>query len=177
MSENCYITDLSAYNQGFLIGEWVELGIDEEELNQIINKIFRLGEEACGDENHEEYFLTDWDTDFLEVGEYSNIYELNRKVVRWNELNLDDISKRCVSFLMSENIVSNLDEALEKYEEVQIFEGMNFLDLSYQIVDEQFNFDELPQFVSNYFDYEKFASDLELDNYTAIDGDIFYYPY
>ena len=78
---------------------------------------------------------------------------------------------------MSENIVSNLDEALEKYEEVQIFEGMNFLDLSFQIVEEQFNFDELPQFVSNYFDYEKFASDLELDNYTAIDRDIFYYPY
>ncbi len=172
-----YITDLSAYNKGFLIGEWVELGIDEDELSQTIREILKMGEEACKDENHDEYFLTDWDEEFFEVGEYTNMYELNKEVARFNELDLDDSSKKCVNFLMSENIVSNLDEALEKYEEVQIFEDINFLDLSYQIVDEQFNFDELPQFVSNYFDYEKFASDLELDNYTAIDGDIFYYPY
>jgi len=177
MSENCYITDLSAYNQGFLIGEWVELGIDEEELNQIFNKIFRLGEEACGDENHEEYFLTDWDTEFLDVGEYSNVYELNREVARLNELNLDDSQKKCVSFLMSENIVSNLDEAIEKYEDCLIYEDMSFLDLAFELVDEQGILDGLSQFISNYFDYEKFASDLELDNYTAIDGDIFYYPY
>jgi len=174
-----YITDLAAYNKGFLIGEWIELGIDEDELNHTIKRILKMGEEACNDGDiHEEYFLTDWEgEEFFQVGEYTNVYELNKEVARFNELNLDDCSKKCVSFLMSENIVSNLDEALEKYEDCLIYEDMSFLDLSFQIVEEQFNLDELPQFVSNYFDYEKFASDLELDNYTMIDGDIFCYPY
>ena len=173
-----FITDLAAYNQGFLIGEWVAMGeLSNEELNQTIKKIFRLGEEACKDENHEEYFLTDWDEEFFEVGEYTNVYELNKEVARFNELNLDDTSKKCVSFLMSENVVSDLDEALEKYEDCLIYEDMSFLDLAYQIVEEQYNLDDLPQFIANYFDYDALARDLELDQYTAINGDIFYYPY
>ena len=178
MSENCYITDLSAYNQGFLIGEWVELGIDEEELNQIINKIFRLGEEACGDENHEEYFLTDWDTDFLEVGEYSNIYELNREVARFNELNLEEYQIKSVKFLMNSNICSKLDEALEKLDELVIYEDCDFEGLAFQIADEIYCINDYPEFVSNYFDYTALARNLEVEGfYHEMDGDIFYYPY
>ncbi len=174
-----FITDLAAYNQAYLIGRWVELPMTNTELQGTIQEIFKNGEEVCKDGDiHQEYFLTDWeDTDLFQVGEYTNVDELNKEVARFNELNLDDSSKKCVSFLMSENIVSNLDEALEKYEDCQIYQDMSFLDLAYEIVDEQGMLDGLSQFISNYFDYEKFASDLELDNYTAIDGDIFYYPY
>lgn len=176
-----YATCLASYQKGFLIGEWIELGIDEDELNHTIKRILKMGEDACRDGDiHEEYFLTDWtgeDEEFFQkVGEYTNVYELNKEVAHFNELDLDDSQKKCVSFLIDQSIVSNLDEALEKYEEVQIFEGMNFLDLSYQIVDEQGILGGQSQFVSNYFDYEAFASDLQ-DQYTAIDGDIFYYPY
>ena len=106
------------------------------------------------------------------------MYKLNEEVARFNELDLDGSQKRCVSFLLTNNIVSNLDEAVEKYEDVLIYEDMSFLDLAYQIVEEQYNLDELPQFVSNYFDYDALARDLELEGfYHEIDGDIFYYPY
>ena len=174
-----YATCLASYQKGFLIGEWIELGIDEDELNHTIKRILKLGEETCNDGDiHEEYFLTDWEgEEFFQVEEYTNVYELNKEVAHFNELNLDDSSKKCVSFLMEQNIVSNLDEALEKYEDVLIYENMSFLDLAYEIVYEQGMLDGLSQFISNYFDYEKFASDLELDNYTEIDGNIFYYPY
>jgi len=175
-----YITDLAAYNQGFLIGEWIELGIDEDELNQTIRKILKLGEKVCKDGSiHEEYFLTDWeDEEFFQVSEYTNVYELNKKMARFDELNLDDSEKKCVSFLVENNIVSNFDEALEKYEDVLIYEDMSFLDLAYQIVKEQYNLDDLPQFVANYFDYEALARDLALEGfYHEIDKDIFYYPY
>lgn len=180
MSVKVYITDLAAYNQGFLVGEWVELGIEEDELSQTIKEILELGEKVCKDGSiHEEYFLTDWEgEEFFQVGEYTNVYELNIEEARFNELDLDDSQKKCVSFLMSENIVSNLDEALEKYEDIQIYEDMSFLDLAYQIVEEQYNLDELPDFVANYFDYDAFARDLELEGfYHKMEGDIFYYPY
>ncbi len=177
---NTYITCLASYQKGFLVGEWIELGIDEDELNQTIKRILKMGEEACNDGSiHEEYFLTDWEgEEFFQVGEYTNVYELNKEVARFNELDLDDSQKKCVSFLIEQNIVSNLDEALEKYEDVQIYEDVSFLDLAYQIVEEQYNLDELPDFVANYFDYDAFARDLELEGfYHKMDGDIFYYPY
>lgn len=175
-----YATCLASYQKGFLIGEWIELGIDEDELNHTIKRILKIGEEICNDGDiHEEYFLTDWEgEEFFQVEEYTNVYELNREVSHFNELDLDDSQKKCVSFLMSENIVSNLDEALEKYEDVLIYEDMSFIDLAYQIVEEQYNLDELPQFVANYFDYEALARDLSLEGfYHEIDRDIFYYPY
>lgn len=128
---------------------------------------------------HEEYFLTDWEeNEFnLEVGEFSDIFKLNEEVARINELDLKDYHKKCVSFLLENSIVSNLDEALERYEDVLIYEDTSFLDLAYQIVEEQYNLDDLPQFVANYFDYEAFARDLELDQYYSKNGDIFYYSY
>jgi antirestriction protein len=175
-----YITDLSAYNQGFLVGEWIELEIDEDELNQSIKRILKLGEEACDDGDiHEEYLLTDWEgEEFFQVEEYTDVYELNKEVARFNELDLDDSQKKCVSFLMSENIVLNLDDAIDKSEEVIIYEDFDFEKLSYQIADEIYCLDNYPQFVSNYFDYEALARDLELEGfYHEIDGDIFYYPY
>jgi len=177
-----FITDLAAYNNMELNGKWVELGIDEEELNQTIKEILEWGEKVCKDGSiHEEYFLTDWEgEEFFQIEEYTNVFKLNEEVARFEGLNLDDSSKKCVSFLLSNNIVSNLDEALEKYEDCLIYQDMGFLDLSYQIIEEQYNLDELPQFVSNYFDYEKFARDLELEGFYYEDKenrDIFYYPY
>ena len=174
-----YITDLSAYNQGFLIGEWIELGIDEDELNQSIKRILKMGGEACKDGSiHEEYFLTDWEgEEFFQVGENTNVYELNEEVARFNELE-DDSSKKCVSFLMSEKIVSDLDDAIEKSAEVVIYENCDFSELSQQIADEIYCLDDYPEFVSNYFDYDALARDLELEGfYHEMDGDIFYYPY
>lgn len=52
-----YITCLASYQKGFLIGEWIELGIDENELNQSIKRILKMGEETCNDGSiHEDTF-------------------------------------------------------------------------------------------------------------------------
>ena len=42
-----YITDLAAYNKGFLIGEWVSLPTEEKELNFKIASILKQGESVC----------------------------------------------------------------------------------------------------------------------------------
>ena len=57
-----YITDLAAYNSGYLIGEWVTLPIEREELTNGIQQILQLGCVDCGNsETHEEWFITDYD--------------------------------------------------------------------------------------------------------------------
>ena len=34
-----YLTNLGKYNEGFLIGEWVSLPVDEDELNEVFKRI------------------------------------------------------------------------------------------------------------------------------------------
>ena len=68
-----YITDLAAYNSRVLVEEWVSLPM-EEELSLKIKSILKAGEDECGNyEEHEEYFITDYEFDetefkFVEVG-------------------------------------------------------------------------------------------------------------
>ena len=174
-----FLTDMASFHS-YLIGEWISLPMEEDELSQTIKRILKKGEEACADGSiHEEYFLTDWEgEEFFQVGEYTNVFKLNEEVAHFNELDLEDYQIKSVKFLMKSSIVSNLDEAIEKMEETVLYEETSFLDLAYQIVEEQYNLDDLPQFIANYFDYEALARDLELEGfYHEIDGDIFYYPY
>ena len=72
-----YITDLAAYNNGHLIGEWVSLPRDEDNLKSKITEILSIGAEACGDDNHEEILLTDYECSFMEIGEFDNPFKLN----------------------------------------------------------------------------------------------------
>ena len=69
---NIYITNLGKYNEGELVGEWVELPKTSEELAAVYK---RIGINA----QYEEMFISDYETDVngLEVGEYSNIDQLN----------------------------------------------------------------------------------------------------
>ena len=78
-----FATDLAAYNHSYLVGRWIELGIEKEELHKTISEILKEGEEACADGSiHEEYFLTDWENNEfnLEVGEYSEEYSREKKI-------------------------------------------------------------------------------------------------
>lgn len=75
-----YITDLSAYNQGYLLGEWVTLPLEAEQLAKKIEGILYCGSSLCFMENgyyekHEEYFVTDYewsDIDLFDIDEYVN---------------------------------------------------------------------------------------------------------
>ncbi|EQG38281.1 TPA: antirestriction protein ArdA [Clostridioides difficile] len=78
---NIYITNLGKYNEGELIGEWAELPVNEEELEEILDRI-GINEE------YEEYFITDFETDIegLEISEHSNIEQLNELAKELEEL-------------------------------------------------------------------------------------------
>ena len=69
-----FITNLGKYNKGELIGEWIEFPIDEDDLEEVLEKI------GIDGKNYEEYFFTDYETDIipeLDISEYENIDNLN----------------------------------------------------------------------------------------------------
>ena len=86
-----YLTNLSQYNNGFLIGEWLELPCSTDELHDALSRV--LGQ-------NKEYFITDTDGIPFEVSEYDDLYGLNEKLEQYEAL--DDHEHLCVAFLLSE---------------------------------------------------------------------------
>lgn len=169
-----YITDLAAYNNGHLIGEWVSLPMDTDDLQAKITEILVIGAEVCEDAEHEEIFITDFECDFMEIGEYADPFQLNE--IAEQAENLSDYEGKAVKFLLNNYLVKDFNEALEKYEEVIIHEDLTMEDLAYQFVHECYGVDSLPAIIANNIDYEKIGRELEMDGrYYEEGGDIYVY--
>ena len=64
-----YITNLGKYNEGELIGRWIEFPIDEDDLKKAL-------EEIGINEEYEEYFITD----------YENIQVFQKLIKQWKNM-------------------------------------------------------------------------------------------
>jgi hypothetical protein len=160
-----FLTDLAAYNNGELVGKWLELPMSEDELQNSIKEVLKDGEE---------YFITDYECDYMRVEEYSNIQELNEIAEQMSELDEDEI--KIVNFLMTYGYAGNLDEALENIENVRIYEDMTMEDIAEQYIEECYNLDDMPSIIANNIDYKSIAVDMEIEgNYQKIDSDIYEY--
>ena len=69
-----FITNLGKYNEGFLVGEWVEFPVTNEEMQAVFRRI-GIGR------RYEEWFITDYDCPDEVIGkvlgEYESLSELN----------------------------------------------------------------------------------------------------
>lgn len=174
MDMTIYITDLGAYNNGYLIGEHISLPMDEDDLKSKIDEILSIGAKACGDTEHEEIFITDFECDFMEIGEYDDPYKLNEIAAKMERMN--DHFKKITKFLLSNNLVSSLNEAIEEAENVIVYENSTLEDVAYEFVNECYDLDSLPSIISNNISYKNIAHDMELEGrYFDVDGDIYEY--
>lgn len=173
MDMTIYITDLGAYNQGYLIGDHISLPIDEDDLKSKIDEILSIGAKACGDIEHEEIFITDFECNFMEIHEYSDPFELNR--IAQEAEGLNDHELKIVRFLLNNGLVKDFTESLGQIEEVIIHNG-TMEDIAYDLLRECYNLDELPSIISNNVDFEKVGRELSYDGrYFEEDGDIYEY--
>ncbi len=108
-----YLTDLAAYNAGSLVGRWVQLPITGFELSQAISEVLSEGEQIAGEENHEGWFITDYewiDILLFKVEEYSNIFELNSAIQALESL--EAYLPKALAFLMAEGLVGDIYDAI-----------------------------------------------------------------
>lgn len=153
---NIYLTNLGKYNEGELIGEWVELPVSHEELQKVFERI-GINEE------YEEYFITDYECDFYEVGEYESLDTLNEIAERIEELGEEE--SEVVKALMSE-LGYTLNEAIDKVNsgDYRIYSDCDDMtDIAYQVVEECGYLNNVPDNVARYFDYESFGRDLGIE--------------
>ena len=108
-----YLTNLGKYNEGELVGKWIDLPIDEEELNKAFEDI------GINDE-YEEYFITDYESECgIKIGEYENIYKLNEKL---QELENEDEDKICAMF--ESGWYSDIDEVIDNVNSCDLMKGI-----------------------------------------------------
>ena len=83
---NVYLTNLGKYNEGELLGKWVEVTTDtdwKEELKSI---------GVADNTEYEEYFITDLESNFgLHVNEYTSLQELNEIAEKIEEINNENL--------------------------------------------------------------------------------------
>ena len=167
MSMKIYLTNLGKYNEGELVGEWVSLPVDKEELNAVFDRIM-----ICHDDKmyydevgcpYEEYFITDYECDFYQIGEYEDLDSLNEMAEELESL--DDDQEEIVKILMSEYGYS-LEDAAEKVNNgdyIIYSDCDDMTDVAYQVVEECGYLANIPETVARYFDYEAFGRDLGLE--------------
>lgn len=153
---NIFITNLGKYNEGELIGEWVMLQISEEELKKVCERIGI-------NEDYEEYFITDYECDFMKIGEYESISSLNEIAEKISELDEDEyeVAKALIS-----ECSYTIDEAIEKVNNgdyIIYYDCNDITDVAYQVVEECGYLNNVPDTVVRYFDYESFGRDLGIE--------------
>ena len=149
-----YITNLGKYNEGELIGKWIDFPIDKDDLKEVL-------EEIGINEEYEEYFFTDFEDNLFGFGEYSSISEINKTVEKYEEL-CEDNDEEIVNALFDE--YSDLEDVENALDNMMVYWDVNDMsDVAEQYVEETCMLENIPSNIANYFDYEKFGRDMEYD--------------
>lgn len=168
-----YIANLGKYNEGELVGAWVELPITEEELNKVFAEI-KLGYfDNDGNYHHgyfgngsfyEEFAIHDYecDIDGVEISEWANIWELNELAEMLEKT--DEYDRKIIESCL-EVYGGDVSDYVDKTDDYTLLEGVETdYDLGYYYVEEAgiYSLESLGS-LRNYIDYERFGRDLAYD--------------
>ena len=148
---NIYLTNLAKYNAGELFGQWVELPLTDEELDEKLKEV--LG-------NDEEYFITDYESPF-EIYEYENLRELNSFVDELQSKSEYDLER--IIYLIK-SVCYNRQQALEQYEDVVFYKDMTLEDVARDLVEEGL-LGDISDNIKSYIDFERLGDHLSMDGY------------
>ena len=153
-----YIADLAAYNDGKLIGEWVDLPMDEDELRAVIGRL--------SDNFNQDWAIHDYEAPFR-IEEFEDVFALNAAMQKIEDSHVDFDVIACIKDYGG---YTDWDEAISASEDADVVDVANENggipmrpeeDLGYHIVEEVYGGIEhmSEEQVESYFDYEKFGRD------------------
>lgn len=153
-----YVTNLGKYNEGELVGKWIELPIGEEDFKEVLKEI------GVDGENYKEYFFTDYSYDNIEnlyLSEHENIDDLNEiaeQLENLSDYELDVFNAITQYFGVGYALEFNIDD-YNLYTDIT-----NEEDLGRYYADEVY-FDDIKtgSILHNYIDYEQFGHDIALE--------------
>lgn len=171
-----YIANLGKYNEGYLVGEWIDLPATEEELEALFVRIKvghydEDGEYVAGYEEgysfYEEVAIHDYETEFsgLKIGEYDSIQKLNELA---EELEHED--QEAVAAII-EATGCDLEDAVGRTD-VIFYKGYSMEDLARECIESSYN---IPEELLDYIDYERYAEAyFAYSEYHEVEGGVIY---
>jgi antirestriction protein len=167
-----YVANLGKYNEGYLVGKWITLPLDEDEMNQMFvdigvghydeNGEFVHGVEIGGIV-YEEYAIHDYEAPF-KIDEYDSISELNKIAEQMQDL--DDEQIKVAFAILNYGCVSDFEEAVKavNHGDVYIFHEKNMSDIAYAWYEETGQLAELEQYINpSYINWEAIGRDMEIE--------------
>ena len=158
-----YVTNLGKYNEGELIGKWLELPASNEEIEKTLEAIGISDEPDENGVYYEEYFITDYETEFdgVKIGEYDSIDDLNELAETLDDLDEDE--KEVVNAIMGEGY--SLDDAIDKKDDVMIYYNCsNMTEVAEEYAEQVGLLDSIPENLRYYFDFEAYGRDIRLES-------------
>ena len=156
-----FITNLGKYNEGELVGKWLDLPCEDIE-----SELASFGVSDEPDEHgnyYEEYFITDFENDYgYKVGEYDSLDDLNEIAEELE--NLDEYEKEVVNAFIENG--SDIEEALDGLRDgdYMVFSNCSDMtDVAYQYIEETGLLNDIPEGLRNYFDYEAYGRDMSFE--------------
>jgi len=162
-----WLGHLGAYNSGYLIGRWVDLPKDNEEMQEIYDEL--MSQAARKGEHGDEFDVFD-----LEVNIHGVYKDLSRLGLR--ELNdlaqrleeMKDYEVEALSLVMQ--VLDTVPEAIQAIDEGKcliLSDVENLEDLGRRHV-EEFNSLEIPEALEFYINYEAYGRQLDLTGWTVL---------
>ena len=171
------LTNLGKYNEGGLDYVWVSFPCDEDDLQDSLEKI-GIGEDRGDGSVYEEWFFSDWDTDYAWVdldglGEYMSLDEVNEYAEALEGI-VDDGNEEefkaameysgdfhdAVDLVETGSVTKLSDESLSNRMDETI--GYHYMD--------SMGFDAMSN-IEEYFDYEAYGRDIRIEYYPVEAGD------
>lgn len=174
-----YIANLGKYNEGELVGEWIDLPFTDEEYESLLVRI-KLGkmvdneyvhgcEEGCS--IYEEYAIHDYESDLdIEIGEWDSPEDLSALFEEIEDL--DEYEYEALKAAL-EVCGGELEDALDAVQngEVDFYPNATLEDVASEMVDEGFFATET---LMDYIDFERLGRDLSYDGYTETSNGVIY---
>ena len=168
-----YIASLSDYNAGLLHGAWFDLSYydDVDELYSAIkSQVLETSPTAHAEglKAAEEFAIHDYDGIYPSgLGEYESLSDL---------MEIQDCLNQCPSYEEEEAFCIWLTDIqgwrsgepiyYSDFEDAYCGKYNSKEDYAYEFIEETGMLSELPEWAQRYFDYEAYARDMFLDNYT-----------
>ena len=163
-----YITNLEKYNEGELVGKWVEFPTTTHHLKEVYKKI---GVNHIDELNQtfDEWFVTDYDIyvdgiTALALGDYPNLQLLNDFSRKIDQLTKEEI-RRFSTILKDDNYSQSLEDMFYVLDNLHNFEILHEIKNTRDLG--RYHFDYLKLYDTekclHYVDYEWFGSDIALE--------------
>ena len=160
MEIQIWVGNLAKYNEGELVGEWILLPLETEDLHERIEKI--LGDD-------EEWYIGDHEAPF-QIDIYDDPYRINDLV--WD---IENVANDDAIFMIMEHYYSNIEDAVEvaeKTDRYTMIEGIdNMQALAEHLVDEM-NYIEIPDHLRRFIDWDAVIDDIESSTSWKVNEDM-----